>query len=51
MAKKPKPLPKPRDPASHLRSQGALRIRTVPNKRKLTRAELVAQLTRETGHD
>ena len=26
--------PKPRDPASHLRSKGALRVRVIRNKRK-----------------
>lgn len=49
--------PKPRDPASHLRSQGALRVRTIPDKKKpdvrstRSREEFIRHLTRETGHD
>lgn len=33
--------PKPRDPSSHLRSQGALRQRTVRGRKKETKADRV----------
>lgn len=44
--KKPPKLPKPRDPAAHLRSQGALRQRVIRNKKKQVKLDRVNEKAR-----
>lgn len=49
-----KPPARPRDPSSHLRSQGALRQQVIRDKRKLAKADrsrLKSKTKKENHHD